>query len=113
MHEMAIAKGIVDVALDTLEAHHGTVIHAIQVHIGTLSGVEPEALQFCFEAVTTGTKAAGATLEIISIPMKAKCLDCEETFQISDYRFLCPHCGSFAIQELQGRELRVASIDMD
>ena len=43
MHEMAIAEGIVDVALDTLKANEGSIIHAIQVQIGALSGVESEA----------------------------------------------------------------------
>ena len=32
---------------------------------------------------------------------------------MEQYRHVCPHCESFAVEELQGRELRVASIDMD
>lgn len=113
MHEMAIAEGIVDVALDTLKVNQGSVIHAIQVQIGVLSGVEPDALHFCFDAVTQGTPAEGATLEVETIPMKGRCMDCDQEFSIQDYRHVCPHCHSFAVEELQGRELRVASIDMD
>ncbi len=113
MHEMAIAEGIMDVALDTLKANEGTIIHAIQVQIGALSGVEPEALHFCFDAVTQGTAAEGAKLEIETIPMKGRCLDCHREFSMEQYRHVCPHCESFAVEELQGRELRVASIDMD
>ena len=113
MHEMAIAEGIVDVALDTLKANNGSIIHAIQVQIGVLSGVEPEALQFCFEAVTQGTPAQGAKLDIETIIIKGRCLDCHQEFSMEQYRHVCPHCNSFAVEELQGRELRVASIDMD
>lgn len=113
MHEMAIAEGIIDVALDTLKVNEGTIIHAIQVQIGALSGVEPEALHFCFDAVTQGTAAEGATLEIETIPMKGRCLDCDREFSMEQYRHVCPQCNSFAVEELQGRELRVASIDMD
>lgn len=113
MHEMAIAEGIVDVALDTLKANEGIIIHAIQVQIGVLSGVEPEALHFCFDAVTQGTAAEGAKLDIETIPMKGRCLDCDREFSMEQYRHVCPHCESFAVEELQGRELRVASIDMD
>ncbi len=113
MHEMAIAEGIVDVALDTLKANNGSIIHAIQVQIGVLSGVEPEALHFCFEAVTQGTPAQGAKLDIETITMKGRCLDCHQEFSMEQYRHVCPHCNSFAVEELQGRELRVASIDMD
>lgn len=32
MHEMSIAEGIVDIALDTLKANEGHVIHAIQLN---------------------------------------------------------------------------------
>ena len=113
MHEMAIAEGIMDVALDTLKANEGTIIHAIQVQIGALSGVEPEALHFCFDAVTQGTAAEGAKLDIETIPMKGRCLDCDREFSMEQYRHVCPHCNSFAVEELQGRELRVASIYMD
>ena len=113
MHEMAIAEGIIDVALDTLKVNEGTIIHAIQVQIGALSGVEPEALHFCFDAVTQGTAAEGAKLEIETIPMKGRCLDCDREFSMEQYRHVCPHCNSFAVEELQCRELRVASIDID
>ena len=113
MHEMAIAEGIVDVALDTLKANEGTIIHAIQVQIGVLSGVEPDALHFCFDAVTQGTPAQGAKLDIETIPMKGRCLDCHQEFSMEQYLHVCPHCESCAVEELQGRELRVASIDMD
>ena len=113
MHEMAIAEGIVDVALDTLKANEGTIIHAIQVQIGVLSGVEPDALHFCFDAVTQGTPAQGAKLDIETIPMKGRCLDCHQEFSMDRYRHVCPHCNSFAVEELQGRELSVASIDRD
>ena len=96
MHEMAIAEGIVDVALDTLKANEGTIIHAIQVQIGALSGVEPEALHFCFDAVTQGTAAEGAKLEIEIIPMKGRCLDCHREFSMEQYRHVCPHCARMA-----------------
>lgn len=113
MHEMSIAEGIVDIALQTLAANQGTVVHAIQLRVGVMSGVEPDALQFCFTAVTKNTAAAGASLQIEMIPLRGKCLDCDYEFSVADYVFKCPQCGSLAIQTITGRELQVASIDMD
>ena len=52
MHEMSIAEGILDVALDTLRQHDATVIHSIQLDLGLMSGVEPDSLLFCWEAIT-------------------------------------------------------------
>lgn len=39
MHEMSIAEGIVDIALDTLKANDGHVIHAIQLNLALCRGL--------------------------------------------------------------------------
>ena len=39
MHEMSIAEGILDVALDTLRQYDATVIHSVQLDLGLMSGV--------------------------------------------------------------------------
>lgn len=113
MHEMSIAEGIVDIALDTMKANGGTVIHAIQLRLGVMSGVEPAALHFCFDSVTQGTAAEGAKLELEIVPLTGHCLDCGSNFEVENYTFKCPSCGSVAIKTESGRELQVASIDMD
>lgn len=113
MHEMSIAEGIVDIALDTLRQNNGSIVHAIQVKVGRLSGVEPEALQFCFEAVTRDTAAAKARLEIELVPVTGKCLSCDKAFTVEQFSFKCPVCQSSEIQMITGRELKVVSIDMD
>lgn len=113
MHEMSIAEGIVDIALHTMKANGGRVIHAIQLRLGVMSGVEPAALHFCFDSVTKGTAAEGAKLEIETVPLTGQCLDCNTNFAVENYTFKCPNCGSVAIRTESGRELQVASIDMD
>ena len=75
MHEMSIAEGILDVALDTLRQHDASVIHSVQLDLGLMSGVEPDSLLFCWEAVTKGTAAEGSHIEINTIPIEGKCLD--------------------------------------
>lgn len=113
MHEMSIAEGIVDIALDTLTANDGHVVHSIQLELGLMSGVERDALLFCFDSVTKGTAAEGAKLEIKTIPIKVQCLDCDAVFMSDTYRFACDKCGSRLVNVLEGREMRVVSIDMD
>ena len=41
---------------------------AVWLEIGVLSHVAPEALRFCFDAVTRGGLAEGAQLEIVATP---------------------------------------------
>ena len=61
MHEMSIAEGILDVALDTLRQHDATVIHSIQLDLGLMSGVEPDSLLFCWEAIDKGNPCGRLT----------------------------------------------------
>jgi len=113
MHEMSIAEGILDVALDTLRQHDATVIHSVQLDLGLMSGVEPDSLLFCWEAVTKGTPVEGSRIEINTIPIEGKCLDCDKTFPVENYKFICPHCDSHFVQTIGGRELQVTSMDID
>lgn len=113
MHEMSIAEGIVDIALHTLHENEGTLIHNITLKVGAMSGVEPSSLLFCFDAVTKETVAEGATLTIEMEPIRGRCLDCDTVFEVENYVFKCPACGSVVVNMETGRELQVLSIDMD
>ena len=58
MHEMSITQGIIDIC----EKHAGgRRVLSVDVEIGELSSVVPEAVEFCFEACSQGTLLEGAT----------------------------------------------------
>ena len=61
MHELALTREIVAIVC---EAAHDRRVCKVTLEIGRLSCVMPEALEFCFEAVTQGTLAEGARLDI-------------------------------------------------
>ena len=65
MHELAIIGNVVNAV--TNRVGDAKVIR-VQLEIGKLSGVVPDALRFCFDVSTAGTTLAGAALEIIEIP---------------------------------------------
>ena len=52
MHEMSIAEGILDIALETMKNNDASIVHSVQLDLGLMSGVEPDALLFCWDAVT-------------------------------------------------------------
>lgn len=113
MHEMSIAEGILDIALDTMRQNNGIIIHSVQLDLGLMSGVEPDALLFCWYAVVKGTAAEGSKIDIHTIPITGQCLDCDAVFDVQNYAFICPHCESKYINTIGGRELQVTSIDID
>jgi hydrogenase nickel incorporation protein HypA/HybF len=108
MHELSIAQGIVTL-VD--EAARGRRIARVNVEIGAMSGVAPDAITFSFDLVTEGTCAEGARLNIIEIPATARCEDCGLEFPMTDLFTACS-CGSFRKTLLRGGELNVRSIEL-
>lgn len=113
MHEMAIAEGILDIAQQTAIANNAKIVRRITMQIGEMAGVEIEALRFAFSSLVIGTIAEGAEIEVEWVPLIGKCLDCSYEFPVEDYRFVCPCCESTLVQTKSGRELKVASIDIE
>lgn len=113
MHEMAIAQGILDIALQTAGRHDAARVAGVKVLVGELTGIVPEALTFGFEALAQGTIAEGAVLAISPIPLTGRCRDCGAEGAIDKYCFTCGSCGSYAVELVSGRELMVESVEVD
>jgi len=65
MHEMSLAEGVLQVIEDAAQRDRFSKVTAVWLEIGQLAGVEPQAMAFCFDAVTRGSVAEGARLEIV------------------------------------------------
>ncbi len=113
MHELSIALSIVESAIEAATTNNATVISKVEVEIGTLAGVETEALLFAWDSAVQGTMAQGASLAITSVQALAQCNDCGKDFPVDNYFAECPHCGSFRYQIVKGRELRISSLIVD
>lgn len=111
MHELAIAQNVLEVVLEEGRRHRLAQVTSIRIQVGALAAVVPAALSFCFEMVSQNTMAAGARLDIETIPAVARCSECLETFTIEDHVFVCPRCREPAIDLVSGRELLVASLE--
>ncbi|WP_217126494.1 hydrogenase maturation nickel metallochaperone HypA [Hydrogenophilus thiooxidans] len=113
MHEMALAESVVRLAEERAAAEGARRIRAVIVEIGALSCVEPEALTFCFDAVSRGTLAEGAELRIERIEGAAYCSRCERTVAITARYDPCPECGAYPLQPTAGTEMRVQAIEIE
>ncbi len=79
MHEMAIAENLLEIVLDESARHGIRRVDRIVVQVGALAAVVPEALTFCFQAVSQDTLAAGARLDIETVPVVVRCPLCRES----------------------------------
>lgn len=110
MHELAITQNIVEIC-----EHHasGRRIRSVRVEIGDLSGVVPEAVEFCFEACSRDTLLEGARLVIERVPAKARCRDCAAEQEVASFHAPCAACGGFGMELLSGAELRVRELEVE
>ena len=112
MHEVSVMQSALDIAIDHAKQQNATRIHRINMRVGALSGVVPDALEFAFEVVTQGTLAEGAKLEIERIPALCYCPACRIEFEPKDVIYACPQCGSLNVEIRAGRELELAYLEV-
>lgn len=112
MHELAIATTILTTVVREMEQRRIVSLAAIGVRIGALSGIEPEALQFSFDAIKMDTVVQGAELKIEQVPLQGQCQTCNQVFGVENYLFACPHCRSNRIKVIRGEELDIAYLEI-
>lgn len=112
MHEVGIVESALEVIRREARTHRATRVTRVVMRVGAISGVDQEALRFAFEACTPHSIAAGASLEIESIPARAHCAACAEDFTIeSGFIFQCPRCTAFSGDVRSGKELELARLE--
>ena len=100
-------------ALQAAEQAGASRVLAIRLCVGKWSCVVPEALRFAFEAVSPGTLAEGAVLEIETPDPALRCAHCGTEFAAKDIFAPCPHCAQTGGVPVRGRELYLVSVDVE
>ncbi|GAD89610.1 putative NiFe-hydrogenase nickel incorporation protein [Vibrio halioticoli NBRC 102217] len=111
MHEMSIAQNIVQIALEHTQA--GERIEQVVISVGELSGIEIDALQFGFSAVTNNTAAQGAILTIETVPGSIFCMNCLAQFDYHSRTDPCPKCRQHQYVVIEGNEMKVKHIEVN
>jgi hydrogenase nickel incorporation protein HypA/HybF len=108
MHELAITQRVVDMVA---ERTAGRQVSVVRLEVGRLSGVVPDAMEFCYELLIGGTALEGSRLVIEQTPGMGHCRSCQRDFALDDLILLCP-CGSAEVELTAGRELKVISVEL-
>jgi len=110
MHELSIAVNIVEIAEDSARNANASNITAIELDIGTQSGVVLEALDLAMKSAVKNSMLENAEIRVNSIPAKARCADCGHVFLIEEIYQECPQCANPFCDVIEGKELRVKKI---
>ena len=113
MHEMALCEGVLQILQDNAVSQGFERVKTVWLEIGVLSGVEPEAMKFSFDAVTRGTLADHARLVIIETPGQAWCMQCAKNVAVNERFDACPDCGSYQLQVNGGDEMKIKELEVE
>jgi len=110
VHEFSIAEALADQVL--AHAPEGARVREVEVRIGALRGIEPDALRMGWDSVTFGTPLAGAGLTIDLRPWSIECSSCGRAWT-SSVPFVSCECGNETPTPRGTDELDLVAISVD
>jgi hydrogenase nickel incorporation protein HypA/HybF len=99
--------------LDAAGGCGGRRVERVELAVGEMRLVVPEALEMAWQVVSEGTIAAGAELAVVEMPMEARCRRCGRRFAPRIDNYLCPGCGLADVDILAGDDIILKSIICD
>ena len=102
MHEVGIVNGILDTVIRAARGAGASRAVLVTLRIGDMTEVVREALDFAWE-----------TFRDEEVHPQSECLDCGEVFEHDRFHCRCPQCGGANVRLLHGRELDIASIEIE
>ncbi len=112
MHELSLMQNLSERVLAVAAQQGAERVVAIRLRIGSLAGVDPQALRFAAEVLLAGTCAAEASLLIEEIQAACWCDPCAAEFPATMGCCECPRCGTLSAQLVRGRDLCLVSVDL-
>lgn len=112
MHELSIAMGIVDAALEEAQ-RRGVQVSAVHLRLGALAGVVKDALLFSYEMACQDTPLQGSQLIVEDVPVVVFCPHCRLERELRSVQlFACPECGTPTMDVRQGKELEMFALEI-
>jgi hydrogenase nickel incorporation protein HypA/HybF len=112
VHELSVCQALLAQVAEIAAAHGASAVGRVTVEVGPLSGIEPFLLADAFEAVSSGSCAAGAALFIETSAVVISCLTCGAESQVRPNRLLCAACGGYRTRVIRGDELRLCRVEL-
>jgi len=112
MHELGIAQDILEIVKQAVPEGQAAAVRRIRIRVGQLSGIVPDSLEFCFQAIVGDTAMPQAALAIEQIPTVFQCRKCAHQFEVGDFEFQCQACQSTDLEMVSGKELDIVEIEM-
>jgi hydrogenase nickel incorporation protein HypA/HybF len=113
MHELSIAKNILETVQEHVPAEKRSRISKVTMEIGAASGVVADALVFAFDAIVHDTPMRNAALDTVIIPFSVMCHECRRESQNESGYMTCMFCDSPNVTVLSGTEMVLKQIELN
>ena len=111
MHELGLCDALLKKVRQLADDNELEGVNSVSLEIGGLSGVVPEYMADCWEAVIDGTAFSETKLFITTVPGMAQCMDCGETFEANLEKLVCPVCSGLRLTPVSGRDMTITEIE--
>lgn len=112
MHELSIVRNIIQIATEQVKANAAKKVETIEMEIGDLSGIEMDAFLFAWDTAVERSVLENAERIIHRQKGKARCQNCELEFKVEQFYDPCPGCGEYFGELIQGKELKIRSLEI-
>ncbi|MGI8858249.1 MAG: hydrogenase maturation nickel metallochaperone HypA [Thermomicrobiales bacterium] len=113
MHELSVMAYM----LESVEAHAQRIgakkVTAINLVIGERASIIDDSILFYFDALTPGTLAEGAQLNVRRTRMQFHCPTCDADYAPSGVDFRCPDCEAVGQVTDDGSEMLIESMEVE
>lgn len=107
MHEYGLAEGVL---ASVRQRAGGRKVAGLRVRFGVRHAVDEESLAQAFSFVAEGTEAAGAAVQLVTVPATLTCQDCGFSGDTTDVLAVCPRCAGENVDITGGDEMTLESI---
>jgi hydrogenase nickel incorporation protein HypA/HybF len=113
MHELSLAFEIVNLVETEARNHGAEKVFGVTLQIGTLSGVDAEAVMYALEFTVPGTMLEKSKFFLHTEKGMGRCFNCDITFEMDSRTQGCPRCGMVPVQVTGGNSFSVLSIEAE
>jgi hydrogenase nickel incorporation protein HypA/HybF len=110
---MSIAAAVLDAVRSEAAARPGAKPLRAGLRIGELSGVEPDSLRFCLEALIFETDLESLTFEFEILHWTRRCRACGSVFRVENWNPACSACKSPDTEAAGGDEMELSYLELE
>jgi len=107
MHEFGLSEGVLAAVR---QRAGGRQVAGVRVRFGVRHAVDQDSLAQAFSVVAEGTEAAGAAVELVTVPALIACRHCGFSGETADLLAVCPNCAGTNVEISGGDEMVLESI---